>query len=196
MPPTERMRYYPAVGPAIPRGKAGRSRVTHPFAGRGLPHALDLHVLSTPPAFVLSQDQTLQENLKAPRTRSSRNAVSIGPRPESIDRDLISRCSTRKPQLDESHRTNVTLDCQTATCAPSLRGNAKNNHQRSACKGQILQLHTHFPEQSRSLTRTQAQPSPRNGELSVAHHRTALSLLATRMTRTRTVFIIGVILII
>ena len=55
------MRYYPAVGPAIPRGKAGRSRVTHPFAGRGLPHALDLHVLSTPPAFVLSQDQTLQE---------------------------------------------------------------------------------------------------------------------------------------
>src|SRR6476619_5863719 len=76
MPPTERMRYYPAVGPAIPRGKAGRSRVTHPFAGRGLPHALDLHVLSTPPAFVLSQDQTLQENSKAPRTRSSRNAVS------------------------------------------------------------------------------------------------------------------------
>ena len=29
----QRMRYYPAVGPAIPRGGAGRSRVTHPFAG-------------------------------------------------------------------------------------------------------------------------------------------------------------------
>src|SRR6059058_3323480 len=28
-----RMRYYPAVGPAIPREEAGRSRVTHPFAG-------------------------------------------------------------------------------------------------------------------------------------------------------------------
>ena len=58
----ERMRYYPAVGPAIPLGSAGRSRVTHPFAGPpGLPpRALDLHVLSTPPAFVLSQDQTLQ----------------------------------------------------------------------------------------------------------------------------------------
>ena len=54
------MRYYPAVGPAIPRTKVGCSRVTHPFAGRGLLHALDLHVLSTPPAFVLSQDQTLQ----------------------------------------------------------------------------------------------------------------------------------------
>ena len=33
MPLTKRMRYYPAVGPAIPRRSAGRSRVTHPFAG-------------------------------------------------------------------------------------------------------------------------------------------------------------------
>jgi hypothetical protein len=64
------MRYYPAVGPAIPHKKVGRSRVTHPFAGDGLLRPLDLHVLSTPPAFVLSQDQTLQENSIAPRTRS------------------------------------------------------------------------------------------------------------------------------
>src|SRR5215207_5532211 len=64
------MRYYPAVGPAIPRGEVGRSRVTHPFAGCPLRDPLDLHVLSTPPAFVLSQDQTLQENSIAPRTRS------------------------------------------------------------------------------------------------------------------------------
>jgi hypothetical protein len=35
-----------------------RSPLTHPKAG-----AFDLHVLSTPPAFVLSQDQTLQQNL-------------------------------------------------------------------------------------------------------------------------------------
>ena len=60
MPPKKRMRYYPAVGPAIPRGAAGSSRVTHPFAGHRRSGALDLHVLSTPPAFVLSQDQTLQ----------------------------------------------------------------------------------------------------------------------------------------
>jgi hypothetical protein len=60
----ERMRYYPAVGPAIPHTRVDRSRVTHPFAGQEelpLP-ALDLHVLSTPPAFVLSQDQTLQKS--------------------------------------------------------------------------------------------------------------------------------------
>ena len=62
MPQDERMRYYPAVGPAIPHTEVGRSRVTHPFAGYpGLPpDPRDLHVLSTPPAFVLSQDQTLQ----------------------------------------------------------------------------------------------------------------------------------------
>src|SRR4051812_41278948 len=44
---------------------AGCSRVTHPFAARVPRRAfpLDLHVLSTPPAFVLSQDQTLQKML-------------------------------------------------------------------------------------------------------------------------------------
>ena len=33
MPPGEIMRYYPAVGPAIPHIQADCSRVTHPFAG-------------------------------------------------------------------------------------------------------------------------------------------------------------------
>ena len=46
---------------------AGCPRVTHPFAARApFPKeraSLDLHVLSTPPAFVLSQDQTLRECL-------------------------------------------------------------------------------------------------------------------------------------
>ena len=46
---------------------AGRSRITHPFATLtrkrtpGIP--FDLHVLSTPPAFILSQDQTLVKNV-------------------------------------------------------------------------------------------------------------------------------------
>jgi hypothetical protein len=48
---------------------AGCSRVTHPFAARVPRRAfpLDLHVLSTPPAFVLSQDQTLRWMSIAPR---------------------------------------------------------------------------------------------------------------------------------
>ena len=38
-------------------------RVTHPCAGCVLLRPLDLHVLSLPPAFVLSQDQTLMSIL-------------------------------------------------------------------------------------------------------------------------------------
>ena len=39
--------------------KTGYLRVTHPFAMVLLP--FDLHVLGTPPALILSQDQTLQK---------------------------------------------------------------------------------------------------------------------------------------
>ena len=38
-------------------------RVTHPSATPVLLRAFDLHVLSLPPAFVLSQDQTLKFNV-------------------------------------------------------------------------------------------------------------------------------------
>ena len=72
-PPSQsRMRYYPAVGPAIPHTRAGRSRVPHPFAGdKAEAPPPDLHVLSTPPAFVLSQDQTLQSSLNCSPLRPS-----------------------------------------------------------------------------------------------------------------------------
>jgi hypothetical protein len=53
----------------IPESGAGYSRVTHPFATNPPEQApassFDLHVLSTPPAFVLSQDQTLHKCLIA-----------------------------------------------------------------------------------------------------------------------------------
>src|ERR1700710_2306825 len=57
--------------------RADCSRVTHPFAARvprkALP--LDLHVLSTPPAFVLSQDQTLHRNLTKQTTQTGTNKI-------------------------------------------------------------------------------------------------------------------------
>ncbi len=57
------MGYYLPFPIAIPLYKASFIRVTHPSAGRRhvLLHALplDLHVLSLPLAFILSQDQTL-----------------------------------------------------------------------------------------------------------------------------------------
>src|SRR3954471_23823467 len=58
--------------------RADCSRVTHPFAARvprkALP--LDLHVLSTPPAFVLSQDQTLQQKLALANTLANHDGAA------------------------------------------------------------------------------------------------------------------------
>ncbi len=47
----------------IPNKKADYSRVTHPCATRVRALSFDLHVLGTPSALALSQDQTLQFNL-------------------------------------------------------------------------------------------------------------------------------------
>lgn len=61
------MRYYPTFRLAIPHLKVCYLRVTHPFATLLAPEgafSFDLHVLGTPPAFVLSQNQTLHLNLK------------------------------------------------------------------------------------------------------------------------------------
>ena len=62
------MRYYQSFPTAIPQYKAGYPRVTHPSATQSQlkspersfkSASFDLHVLSTPPAFILSQDRTL-----------------------------------------------------------------------------------------------------------------------------------------
>ena len=57
------MRYYLPFPEVIPHTRAGCSRVTHPSATdpprRASP--FDLNVLCTPPAFILSQDQTLKQ---------------------------------------------------------------------------------------------------------------------------------------
>jgi hypothetical protein len=59
------MRYYLPFQGAIPHLTVDCSRVTHPSATEQyvLLHIIpfDLHVLTTPPAFILSQDQTLQK---------------------------------------------------------------------------------------------------------------------------------------
>src|SRR5882762_5235197 len=59
------MRYSRPFRDVIPHSKAGHPRVTHPFATLLIPcgtFAFDLHVLGTPPALILSQDQTLMLN--------------------------------------------------------------------------------------------------------------------------------------
>ena len=62
------MRFYQPFPAAIPLYEAGYPRVTHPSATNSEKQALhrpfDLHVLSTPPAFILSQDQTLVKSVR------------------------------------------------------------------------------------------------------------------------------------
>src|SRR4029450_4369821 len=66
----------------IPVSGAGYPRVTHPFAARHQPgvatgrSSLDLHALGTPPAFILSQDQTLHLRSETPAGPEARGRVS------------------------------------------------------------------------------------------------------------------------
>ena len=63
------MRYCRPFLAGIPHSRVGHPRVPHPSATRSpallreKESAFDLHVLGTPPAFILSQDQTRHPNL-------------------------------------------------------------------------------------------------------------------------------------
>ena len=63
MPFKNTIRYYSQFPKAMPKTKACYVRVTHPCATNVLLHPFDLHVLSLPLAFILSQDQTLHSNI-------------------------------------------------------------------------------------------------------------------------------------
>ena len=73
---------------------AGRSRITHPFATLTKQQAawipFDLHVLSTPPAFILSQNRTLHKKpfMKRHRHDDSQN--------KKIDDRLIRKGASHK----------------------------------------------------------------------------------------------------
>src|SRR5215217_8355856 len=82
MRPAGCIRYWTQFPRLIPKCRADHPRVTHPFATRVPRRAFpfDLHVLSTPPAFVLSQNQTLQTKPKRPirEIRSSNKTPKTG----------------------------------------------------------------------------------------------------------------------
>jgi hypothetical protein len=70
------MRNYPAFPRATPHQWAGSPRVPHPsatFAPEGT--TFDLHALGTPPALILSQDQTLHQLLACPFRKKRQDFV-------------------------------------------------------------------------------------------------------------------------
>ena len=80
---------------------------------------LDLHVLSTPPAFVLSQDQTLRENLSLTvPLRDGLLTVQECLAPEGEPSDA-SMCVPREPKAREASRTRCAVEfSKTAPLGP------------------------------------------------------------------------------
>ena len=79
----------------------------------------DLHVLSTPPAFVLSQDQTLQEFDIARSSNRCHHAVAHDSVSESLK--LFGSSSPRRPEQTPVQRARLAhpdsqFDCQKAVC--------------------------------------------------------------------------------
>ena len=110
-------RHHP-VSAAVSRGcsepKGRFPRVTHPCAAPVLLQALDLHVLGMPPAFVLSQDQTLRLPQDVPNAfrplREPVRAPPDRPRPKTGN-------PTRQgaSQNEKTRRSNPKLSVVTLT---------------------------------------------------------------------------------
>src|SRR3954452_22556823 len=119
------MKSYPVLDPvsqAYPRVR-GRSPTCYSpvrrscTPERALP--LDLHVLSTPPAFVLSQDQTLQQN------PDKKNKNKTGTKPEKQARHTVEFSKdTRTPSPAARQAPGLII-----LVAPKLhRGNSSKVH--------------------------------------------------------------------
>jgi len=103
-------------------------RVTHPSATAGLLRPCDLHVLSMPPAFTLSQDQTLRF-ISAPAFRTSPESQSINEQ----TRTHGSALPTHGEWKEQSKRTVTHKEYIAAhpfDCEPTSPGSvAKNQNQ-------------------------------------------------------------------
>ena len=117
-------------------------RDTHPSATNGRNHPCDLHVLSMPPAFALSQDQTLRFICAAWPKPSPADALSIRLRsPLSMQSTLSSRHDRQPiPGRDQPDDTPSAYllpkdrcDCQRSV--PILSADAVYKHRRSRKQG-------------------------------------------------------------
>jgi hypothetical protein len=111
------LRPHPVLA-AVSRGYSelrGRSpRVTHPSATPWLPRAFDLHVLGMPPAFVLSQDQTLRLTAqgKTPDNQLKLALSLNSPAPCPSTARTQGRGSTR-PRAKARTRSNASISQET-----------------------------------------------------------------------------------
>jgi hypothetical protein len=168
------MRYYPAVGPAIPRVSVGRSRVTHPFAGHPLRGAHDLHVLSTPPAFVLSQDQTLQEKSSKQLFRTPLLAINRS-RSHSQSRQLRQEsqidCRSNSPRHPDMDARSTSPPCTSAISSSVVKQQRLINTFGAAFSGSLT-TYPAFASKSTGNAGDFDGATPRPHHAAPAAHRT------------------------
>ena len=103
-----------------------------------------MHVLSTPPAFVLSQDQTLQKNQKTNHTptQTTKKATKISTQPIPTSPENQSRPNNQKPTPppSASHNTPQPLHSQ-KTPQPTKRNKAS---QKPKTKQKWHKKQTHY----------------------------------------------------
>ena len=122
--------------PVIPHSKAGSSRVTHPSATKKhnpldessvIRSPFDLHVLSTPPAFILSQDQTLNKMVSKEPFDSSNHLIEALPSFKEIFRVILSEPSRAPPNNSSSGAFclvtlfNLQGACRSVSLAASIK---------------------------------------------------------------------------
>ena len=121
------MRNYPAFPRATPHRWAGSPRVPHPSATLSPEGAtFDLHALGTPPALILSQDQTLHQN--------------DTPAPPKRRQDFVSRLrasSTMRPIIPPRSKTER-----------GLRSDASVLHLRPPTRSALPPERSHSPVES------------------------------------------------
>ena len=98
-----------------------RSPLEYP-ASRAFP--FDLHVLSTPPAFVLSQDQTLHKKISE---QNPKQAVK-SPKPNKRTNHHKPKCTTHKKLMLASKKLLQRKNYSPLNPTGSKRGNQKGKH--------------------------------------------------------------------
>ncbi len=119
------MRNYPAFPRATPHQWAGSPRVPHPsatFAPEGT--TFDLHALGTPPALILSQDQTLHQNCCAGAARRRPPDLVHIVRASLID------TPAHRPPKEPAERTRRSSIFGRPVCASSMTASPSEKEDR------------------------------------------------------------------
>src|SRR3954453_7813548 len=146
--------------------RADCSRVTHPFAARVPRRAfpLDLHVLSTPPAFVLSQDQTLQQKPVEKQSPSNKKVAKGIQNPKGSGKKLLG--TGLSSTLLSSQRTTT---------------HRKTNHlSRRPAPGALVQLYPRYFVSSNPGSHP--NPPPQNDCEGTTKQRTTSVMLISRVS--------------